>query len=128
MAHSTIHFAAGVALGSAIALPSLIRSWRANDKLAPSFRYWLFLSYGLGVFAVIPGLLRRAGVPDGFCDGWWMNIFLFYPVINAVKSGGMITGGLAIALGFVAQYALMLAALVRKRGTTLRRVAEEKTP
>ncbi|MFC1452492.1 hypothetical protein ACFLSJ_04010 [Verrucomicrobiota bacterium] len=111
MAHSTLHFSVGMIAGSAVAFHVLARAWRAGRGLARAFAAWLLVSYALGVFAVVPGLLRRLGVPDSICDGWWMNVFLFYPLINRVKPGAMTSGPIALAACFGAQYVILLAAL-----------------
>ncbi|MDI6774234.1 MAG: hypothetical protein QME60_02400 [Verrucomicrobiota bacterium] len=117
MAHSAVHFSLGMLVGSAIALPSLLKAWRAGAKLAGRFRVWMLLSATLGVWAVVPGVLRCAGLSDPVCDGWWMNIFLFYPAINAASSGGVIWGTAAILAAFALQYGLLLAALARANGS-----------
>ena len=94
-----------------VALPPLVRGWLRRDKLAARFRTWFLLSYGVGFYATIPGVLRWMGAPDAFCDGWWMNVFLFYPLINILKPGAMTSGPLALGACFAVQYALLLMAV-----------------
>ena len=115
MAATTVHFALGMAVGSAVVLPKLVRTWQKKGPLAREFRRWLFLAYGLGLFAVFPAILRRLGVPGAVSDGWWMNVFLAYPLINMLKQGGMKTGA-ALAGGiFCVQYGCLLLAIRRQR-------------
>jgi hypothetical protein len=44
-----------------------------------------------------------------------MNLFLFHPWIDRVKSGGMLIGELGMVLCFTAQYTFLLLALKRTR-------------
>ena len=111
MAHSAMHFAIGLAVGTAAFLPSLVKAARRNGKRAPAFARWIGISWALALFAVVPNLLRGFGVPDAICSGWWMNVFLFHPLADRLKSGGMLIGELGIALLLTLQYVLLLAAL-----------------
>jgi len=79
--------------------------------MAPWFGKRLITAYALGLFAIIPGILRFVGMPEHMCNGWWMNVFIFYPVINKLKPGGMLVGEALVILCFALQYALLLAAL-----------------
>ncbi|MDA0578132.1 MAG: hypothetical protein O3B24_08535 [Verrucomicrobia bacterium] len=115
MAHSTLHFAAGLAIGSAAALPPLLCAWHRGQQLAPAFARWFAIGYATGTFAVVPAILRNLGVPDAICDGPWMNVFLLYPWMNAVKPGAVTMGPLVLATILGAQYALLIAALVWTR-------------
>jgi len=117
MAHSAVHFSTGIILGTAIHIPRLISRWRKGEPLSRSFQNWLIVSYGIAAWAVLPGLLRRISVPDYLCDGWWMNVFLFYPLLNRLKSGGTIPGQIALILCFLLQYGLLLAAIRRASRT-----------
>ena len=116
MTHATIHFAVGFFLGTAVALPGLLRNLRAGKKLASHFAIWLGLSYGVGILAVTPGMLRNMGIPDAICDGWWMNVFVGYPVIHRFDLGGPPSGILAILICFGTQYGSLLLALCRLNG------------
>jgi hypothetical protein len=63
-----------------------------------------------------PSLLRMAGVPEGVRAGWWMNVFVFHPLINQIKPGGGLLIGEVLILGvFAMQYALLVLALVASR-------------
>lgn len=118
MAHSTLHFSVGIVAGSAFALPGLLRAWIAGLPIARRFARWLLLSWALGVYAVIPGILRRSGVPEHVCDGWWMNVFLFHPLVHWLRPGAQTSGPLVLGACFAVQYALLLASIAsrRKRG------------
>ncbi|MCE9614020.1 MAG: hypothetical protein K8T26_07055 [Lentisphaerae bacterium] len=115
MAHSTLHFAVGMALGTAVSLPPLIADWTRRRPLAPRFARWFVVSYATGTYAVIPAILRQLGVHDAICDGPWMNVFLLYPWMNAVKPGAVTSGPLALGalLGF--QYLLLILAIAWTR-------------
>lgn len=108
MAQSTVHFAIGMIAGTAVALPRLVRRQRAGEPVAAEFARWFLYSYGLGALAIVPSVLRKMGVPDGVCDGWWMNVFLLYPLIGRLKSGGTLVGELLMGSVFGLQYGLML--------------------
>jgi len=119
VAHSALHFSFGMIVAAAFSLPPLLRRWRRNGTLARHFRSWLLFSYGLGIYATVPGILRRLGIPDAVCDGWWMNLFLLYPLINIVKPGAMTMGPLVLGFCFAAQYSLLFMAvrrLTRRKG------------
>jgi len=102
-----------MAVGSALALPCMWHAWRKGALLSAPCMRWLLLSYGLGLYAVFPALLRRLGVPPPICEGWWMNVFLGYPLLNAVKHGGMKAGAFLSGAIFCAQYAALLLAIRR---------------
>ncbi|MDA1044335.1 MAG: hypothetical protein O3C57_03825, partial [Verrucomicrobia bacterium] len=69
-------------LGSLISAPRFLKALWRGEALSGHFRNWFIASYAAGIFAIIPGVLRRLGLSNALCDGWWMNIFLFYPAIN----------------------------------------------
>jgi len=112
---SNLHFAGGLLIGTVWRLARLLRAWRAREKLAGHFRAWLLAAYGLGLWAVVPNLLRRAGLPEAACNAWWMNVFLLHPFVNGVASGGRLIGRFSIALVFVLQYAMLVAAIRGRR-------------
>ncbi len=115
MAHSTLHFAAGMAVASVFTLPPLLAAWWRRRPLARPFARWCLTSYAVGIFAVVPGILRRLGVPDAICDHPRMNIFLLYPWINDVKPGAVTSGPLIMGAMLGGQYLLLLAALMLAR-------------
>lgn len=111
MAHSSLHFAFGMSLGSLVTVPPLLCAWARREPLSAKFRNWFLASYAAGSFAVIPGVMRRLGVSDAVCDGWWMNIFLLYPAINHIKDGGMTMGPLLMGGILGVQYLALIIAL-----------------
>jgi hypothetical protein len=118
VAHSAIHFALGVAAGTALSAPALSRAFARSRKLAMPVLRWLLFSYALGLWAVVPSLLRHAGIPESFCGGWWMNLFLFHPLL-ARYHGGTVVASATLLACCAAQYALLLAAIrlqMRRRG------------
>lgn len=115
MAHAALHFAAGLAVGMALQSPRLRTALTAGRNIAPTVMRWLGISWGLGLWAIIPSLLRYAGVPESFCGGWWMNLFLFHPLLNHYGPHATIIGAVAFVAGFGFQYAVILAAIVRCR-------------
>lgn len=123
MAHATLHFAVGMAVGSAIAVPPLLAAWVRGRPLAAPFARWFAISYAVGTYAVAPGLLRRAGVPDCICDHPGMNVFLLYPWINDVKPGAVTMGPLVLGAFLGAQYGLLVLALAWTRYRRVRDAA-----
>ena len=90
---------------------------------------WIFLSYGLGVYAVVPSLLRKAGIPEAICHHPMMNVFLLHPAIDAWRPGGMLIGQLLLVGLFSSQYAALLVAIARiKRNTDHGRGSCVKVP
>jgi hypothetical protein len=55
--------------------------------------------------------MQSAGLPSTLCRAWWANIFVLHPFIDAHVAGGMLLGQLGVALLFILQYALLLAAI-----------------
>ena len=111
MAHAALHFAVGLAAGMAIESPRLKAAWTQGRSLAQPVWRWLWTSWLLGAWAIIPSLARFAGFPESFCRGWWMNLFLFHPLINHWGPHGTIIGAFAFVACFVFQYAVTLAAI-----------------
>lgn len=112
MAHTTLHFSLGMAVGMGFGLPGLLRAWRLRSPLSATYAHRFALAVGLGILAIAPALLRRLGLPD---DRWWANIFFAYEFLNRVKPGGQTLGPLVLAFLFAMQYAILLAALLRAR-------------
>jgi hypothetical protein len=113
MMHSTLHFSVGMLLGTALTCRPLLAAWKRNGGLAAPLRRWLVVAYGLGVYAVVPNLLRRAGAPHDTCEAWIMNLFLGSPTLNRMMQGGAITGPFVMGALIAAQYALLLRAVKR---------------
>jgi len=97
----------------AVQAPRLKQAWTQGKDVAPTVLRWLAVSWSLGVWAIVPSLLRYAGVPEGFCNGRWMNLFLLHPLINQFGPHGTIIGAVVFVIGFTFQYALILAAIAR---------------
>lgn len=114
MAHVTLHFSFGIAVVSTLMLRRMIVRWRNGKPMAATLKRWLIWSYTAGIYASIPSLLRQLGVSDAICNGWWMNVFLFYALIKRLFTfGGMPLGALTLGLCFSVQYAVLLAAIIR---------------
>ncbi len=111
MAHAALHFAVGLATGMAIQAPRIRQAWTRGQKLAPTVWRWLWLSWLMGTWAIVPSLLRYMGLSDSFCGGWWMNLFLFHPLINHWGPHGTIIGSVALVACFVFQYTVIVAAI-----------------
>lgn len=116
MAQSTFHFAFGLALGSAWALPRIGNRWGRHLPLADAIGRWLLLSYGLGLYATIPGILRRLCHGAEWTTAGWTHIFLLYPLIDRLDLPSIGLGELLTAACFAAQYTMILLA-IRRAGT-----------
>jgi len=117
MAHSVLHFAVGLAAGTALFAHRAVRRLRRGAPLAAPLGRALVLAYALGGWAIVPNLLRRLGVPESVCREPWMNVFFFHPALDRIKAGGVLIGELAVILCFAVQYTVLLAAilLIRRR-------------
>jgi hypothetical protein len=115
MTESIFHFAAGFTTGTAVLLPGLARRMVTGERMAAFFAKWFMLAFGLGVFAIAPGLLARAGMPERFLSSWWMNIFFFFPILNTVRRGGFIIGTACILVCVAVMYFALLLAIAKSR-------------
>lgn len=114
MANITLHFALGILLGAGILLPRVMRALSQQRGVSAATGAWLAAAYALGVYAIVPHLLARAGVPDAFCRGWWMNIFLLHPLIGRLRpDGGALSGQTLLVLVLAVQYTTLLIALAQ---------------
>ena len=122
MADSVLHFGIGVGLGTMAFAPSAIRaifrmcrgsSARSPEGLAALTGKMLLLSYGLGIVAVIPNLLRSAGCPEALCSNIVMNVFVLHPFIDSLKTGGRLLGELLVVSLFLLHYSTILIAILR---------------
>ena len=115
MAHFCFHFACGLSVGMLLWSPPIVRALRAGEGIARHLGRWIVFSYALAIAAIIPTLLAAIGVPEAFCRGWWMNIFLLHPLLDHWLTGEKLTGELLI-VGWVAiQYASLVAASTRRK-------------
>ncbi|MEI6564067.1 MAG: hypothetical protein WCO42_07160 [bacterium] len=115
MAHTALHFAAGMSVGMLLLTPRLINAWQTRLKLFDSVKNWLIGSWGLGFYAIIPSLLRHTCLPDGFCSGWWMNVFLLHPLINRYFHQHLILADFIFPGWIALQYLVILSAIIRLR-------------
>ena len=115
--HPAFHFAFGMAVGTAFVAPGLWARWRQRRPLARAFVHWVLLSYGLGLYATGPSLLRWLGVPVSISQSAAMNVFLFSPLLRRLHPGGLLIGELAIVFLVALQYGLVLLAIWRLRRT-----------
>jgi hypothetical protein len=115
VAHANLHLAAGMATATALTLWPLARALRARAPLAAPLRRVLLSSYALGVWALLPNLLTRAGAPPSVHRAWWANVFLGHAWIDGRTDGGLLIGEIALVAILVFHYALLVAALARAR-------------
>lgn len=113
--HSTIHFSVGMLLGTALTYRPVLVAWQQGRRVAPPLRRWLVVAYALGIYAIVPNLLRRAGLPHHLCEAWFMNIFLFSPLFNRLIHWGAMPGQFILSMLVAAQYSVLLWALRRTR-------------
>ena len=113
MAQSTLHFSFGMLVGSAYMLPHLWRKWKQDSPLAKTIGAWIIISSALGLYATLPSILRRILGSGEWITSWWVNVFLFYPLIERLDLPSIALGELCTALIFVAQYAIILLAIFR---------------
>ncbi len=116
MAQSTLHFALGMTVGSLWVVPAVLRHWKKQLPLTRVIGRWLLLSYGLGLYATLPSILRRISSGAEWATSGWTHIFLLYPLIEKLNAPSIGLGELAIAACFSAQYGLILLAIHRAKG------------
>jgi hypothetical protein len=113
MAHSNLHMAAGMLVGTAVTAPQLLSAWRAHRPLARPLGLLLVATYAAGVFALLPSLIGLAIASPTIHDAWWADLFILHRTIDRRSHGGLLIGELVIAACFVGQYLLLLLALRR---------------
>lgn len=106
MAHSAMHFGLGLAAGASAGLPLVRDAIRRSPSVNAG--KWLLVSYVSGAIAVFPSLLGYIGVPESITAAWYMNIFLFSPIIDQLKSGGKLIGETLVVSGFIFQYSILM--------------------
>ena len=121
-AHAYLHFAFGLVAGTLIAVRPLGKRWVERRALYPGFAWWFCLSYGLGLWAVLPSLARNAGLPEIWLRGWWMNIFLLHPLVDRLRPGGMLIGQMLICGIVTLQYGGLTLTVLACRGKKRRHV------
>lgn len=118
MAHAAFHFAIGMGTGMVLLAPQLKQAWQKRKRLYPAVKGWLFAAWALGFTAIVPSMLRYAGLPESFCSGWWMNIFLLHALINKFFAQHLILSSLLFGGLLGLQYMVILAAIHRAGDTT----------
>ena len=115
MAHANLHFALGMAVGTAIAAPPVIGALLRRAELArPLARLWL-VSLACGAWAVMPNLVSAAGLTAGWHHARWADLFIGHRAIDRRVHGGLLIGELALIAQLVVHYGLLLWALRRRR-------------
>ena len=110
-----MHFAFGLAAGTAWMAVDAIRSSLSVAPCARRMAVSLLRAYGFGILAVFPNLLRHIGFPNGLCSGWWMNVFFLNPLIDHLKRGGLLFGEIGILACWVVRYTLLLILIATHR-------------
>ncbi len=113
MLHSTIHYVVGLTVAAVWLGPPLRRAWQRPGPLAGPLLRFLLVSHALGIAAIAPNLLRRAGCSEAWTEHPLMNVFLLAPLLNRLARGGAIAGPALLAAALAAQYLLLLAAVRR---------------
>lgn len=115
MAQSTLHFAAGMTLGSLLACPRVYRAWTRGTPVARAIARWCLLAYGLGLYATLPAVFRRLTGDPATGSAFTWNLFLLYPLFDRLRLPSIALGEMAIATLFSLQYVVILAAVRRAR-------------
>jgi len=102
-------------VGSAYMLPRLWRKWKQSAPLSKTIGVWIIISGVLGLYATLPGMLRRLTATGEWATAWWTNIFLFYAMIEKLSLPSIALGELCAASIFATQYALILYSIQRIR-------------
>ncbi len=113
MAQSTLHFSIGMLVGSLLGAPGLWRARHSAQRIAPRFARLFAYAYGLGLFAMLPSIFRRIGMAETALHAGWMNVFLFYPLIERIEAPTIVLGELLIGALFAMHYLLLLLAIRR---------------
>lgn len=101
-------------LGTLVALPPVWRAWRQGRPVAHRIARWCLLSYALGLYAVLPAIIRRLADDPQIGSGPWWNLFLFYPLFDHLQLPSIAGGELAIAALFGLQYSVIVLAIRQK--------------
>lgn len=115
MAHTNLHLAEGLAVGTALTIVPLARAWLARAPIARPLLRTVLVSAGLALCAVAPIVLTTLGAPGGVHTAAWANVFLGHAVIDRRFDGGLLIGEAAIVAWLGAVYLLAVAGIVRAR-------------
>lgn len=112
-AHVYLHFSLGLLLGAFISFKGVLRSWSLRQPLAKPIGWWILCTYCGGFFAIIPSVCRLAHLPEAFCRGWWMNLFVLHPLVDQLMAGrGLLVGELLIVGIFGMQYMVIILTII----------------
>ncbi len=115
MAHTNLHLAQGLAIGSALTIIPLARAWLAAAPVARPLLRLTIASLALAVWAAAPIILHRLGAPAGVHTARWADIFLGHASIDRRFGGGLLLGEVAIVAWLGAVYLIAVAAVIRAR-------------
>jgi len=113
MAHAALHFSAGMVAGMVLLAPRLKQAWQTRSQLYAAVKWWILAAWGLGFVAIVPSMLKFAGLPAPFCSGWWMNLFLLHPLLNYFLPQNLIVTSFIFGGLITFQYSVILAAILR---------------
>jgi len=113
MAHVNVHLGVGMALGMGLAAIPVARAWVTGRQLARPIGLMIAATCILGMWAIVPNIASRVGVPLG--HAWWTDAFLLHATIDRRVRGGLFIGEAAIAATLIVQYLVVLLALARAR-------------
>jgi hypothetical protein len=113
MAHAALHFAVGMTAGMVLLAPRLKMAWHTRRQVYAAVKWWILAAWGLGFAAIVPSLLKYGGLPESFCSGWWMNVFLLHPLLNRLLPQNLILASFIFGSLIALQYLFILAAILR---------------
>jgi hypothetical protein len=115
VAHTNLHLAEGLAIGSALTVVPLARAWLLGSPLARHLTRAVIVSSALAIWAVVPIIITSLGGPPSVHTAAWANVFLGHAAIDRRFDGGLMVGELAIVAWFGAVYLIAVAGVVRAR-------------
>src|SRR5262245_11909656 len=113
MADANLHLAAGLAVGSAIGIVPVARAWFAGRPLTRPIGFLIVATCALGVWSILPNLVGKLGVH--IAGHRIADVFVLHTSLDRKTDGGLLVGEMVIAAIMVAQYAIVIAAVVRAR-------------
>ena len=116
MADANLHLAAGLAVGSAIGIVPVARAWLGGRPLARPIGFMILATCALGVWSILPNLVGKVGIH--IAGHRIADVFVLHTTLDRRTDGGLLVGEMVIAAIMVAQYAIVIAAVVRARRRT----------
>jgi hypothetical protein len=113
VADANLHLAAGLAVGSAIGVVPVARAWLAGRPLARPIGFLILATCALGVWSIVPNLVGKAGIH--IAGHRIADVFVLHTTLDRRTDGGLLIGEFVIAAIMVAEYAIVIAAVVRAR-------------